>query len=393
MIVAIRPDNLVPRPWGGQRLADFKGLPPRIDNVRYGESFEVSAFPADPEAAAHPSVVVESSGQSVGLPAWLAADPEARLGAAHLARFGTVWPLLPKLLDVSSLLSVQAHPPGHPEAYFVLEADEAATIGVGWREDVSRDVLLAMLSEGRSTQERLLAALGPATDPNAVHGALAPWLADRQADLADGVARLGVRRAGPAAETLATLQRIYWGALDRIHALPVRAGDVILNATPADPTAPEARTAEVHALGNPQGREVLALEVRKPGPTFRAWDNVRFPMRPIDVGRALDAMSLRARPAASFYVEPMPVPSAPGVFRSVTTALFEVEHLRATVERAVDAPTWSQPHTLHTVRGDARVEWESGVLALPRGASAFVEFAAGPYRVSGETEVLRVRAP
>ena len=45
--------------------------------------------------------------------------------------------------------------------------------------------------------------------------------------------------------------------------------------------------AEVHALGNPEGREILALEIRRPGPTFRAWDNVRFPVRDVDVDAAL----------------------------------------------------------------------------------------------------------
>jgi len=65
---------------------------------------------------------------------------------------------------------------------------------------------------------------------------------------------------------------------------------LIYNANPEAVSAAtgRSRSAEVNALGNPQGKGFLALEIRRPGPTFRAWDHVRFPLRPIDVDKTLE---------------------------------------------------------------------------------------------------------
>ncbi|RPI63738.1 MAG: hypothetical protein EHM50_01830, partial [Lysobacterales bacterium] len=48
-------DNLVERPWGGDRLCAFKRLAPAGGPV--GESFEISADDGDDEARLHPSVL------------------------------------------------------------------------------------------------------------------------------------------------------------------------------------------------------------------------------------------------------------------------------------------------------------------------------------------------
>jgi hypothetical protein len=95
---------------------------------------------------------------------------------------------------------------------------------------------------------------------------------------------------------LTALRTAYWDTLERLNAIPVAAGQVIYNATPARLTAVSGQpaSAEVHALGSPEGRAVLALEIRRPGPTFRAWDNVRFPLRNLDIDAALAALNLQA---------------------------------------------------------------------------------------------------
>ena len=59
-------DNLVSRPWGGQRLPIFKGLSP-TPQQRWGEAFEICAFACDEEANAHPSIV-RLADRSGGLP-------------------------------------------------------------------------------------------------------------------------------------------------------------------------------------------------------------------------------------------------------------------------------------------------------------------------------------
>src|SRR5690606_9586074 len=135
----------------------------------------------------------------------------------------------------------------------------------------------------------------------------------------------------------------------------------------------KAASAEVHALGNPEGLEILALEVRRPGPTFRAWDNVRFPLRAVDAEAAVDALNLRGTRPEEFLVEPRPVAGRPGVFCSVDGEFFRIEHLRPLPGRAVSVPA-EPPHCLHLLAGSASLETAGGSTlgALARGESALV---------------------
>ena len=103
----------------------------------------------------------------------------------------------------------------------------------------------------------------------------------------------GAGADGDLARDLAELHRIYWAMLDLMNALPVAPGQVVMNAVPV-PGDPGRVTTAVHALGNPERREVLLLEVRRPAPTLRVWDNVRFPLREVDVEGSLAVMPLAA---------------------------------------------------------------------------------------------------
>jgi mannose-6-phosphate isomerase len=84
----------------------------------------------------------------------ICADPEAFLGAAHVARFGADPALLVKLLDAGERLPVHAHPDGafarvhlgtafgKTEAWIVVGAAHPETaVHVGFREDVDADTL------------------------------------------------------------------------------------------------------------------------------------------------------------------------------------------------------------------------------------------------------------
>ncbi|HJR71088.1 MAG TPA: type I phosphomannose isomerase catalytic subunit, partial [Gammaproteobacteria bacterium] len=362
------------RPWGGTRLKAFKGLPVagRAGERAIGESFELAADDADDEARRHPSVLMLADGSTIGLPALLAVHADTMLGEAFVQRHGRRYPLLPKLLDVAELLSVQAHPPGNTEVYVIVAADPGATIRLGFAVDVDAAALAEQLAAGRREQQRLL-ELVAAIEPEKLQESLKPWLARRKAGARGLAATLKPKLAAGArlrdVETcLKALHAVYWAMLDALNVIPVAAGDVIYNANPARVVAAGGRpaSAEVHALGNPEGRGVLALEIRMPGPTFRAWDNVRFPLRDIDVDAALGALNLGATQPAEFVVERKPL--RPGVYRSVDCEYFRLEHLAPTQSRPVDVPA-SSPHSLHALAGCVTVRGAAGVElgALERG--------------------------
>ena len=181
-----------------------------------------------------------------------------------------------------------------------------------------------------------------------------------------------------------------------MNAIPVKAGDVVYNANPPRVVAASGKpaSAEVHALGNPEGRGVFALEIRFPGPTFRAWDNVRFPLRKLDIEGAFQAVNLTATRPQDFIVAPKRM--RPGVSRSVDCEYFRLEHLEPTGRLAIDVPA-SAPHSLHALAGRVSLRrGEEEIGTVERGESAFVPAGVGAYRVVADREpvaVVRVTLP
>ena len=147
-----RRDNLVERPWGGDRLCAFKSLESPPPGRRFGESFEISADDGDDEARLHPSVLELSDGSTITLPALLAVHAETLLGEEFISNYGRRFPLLPKLLDVAELLSVQAHPPGNTEVYVIVDAEPGATIRLGFAKDIDAGAWAAQLARGQDVQ-------------------------------------------------------------------------------------------------------------------------------------------------------------------------------------------------------------------------------------------------
>jgi mannose-6-phosphate isomerase class I len=397
-----RRDNLVERPWGGSRLRAFKGLEssPSDPGRPIGESFELSADDGDDEARLHPSMLELADGSTITLAALLALHADALLGEAFVTRYGRRFPLLPKLLDVAELLSVQAHPPGNTEVYVVIDAEPGATIRLGFAEDVDAAAWSARAARGRRDQRRLLELVGE-DRAGELQQLLKPWLARRTARAAELEAAMTERLPQPsgwqeAAALLTSLHEAYWTLLNSLNEIPVKAGDVIYNANPERVVAAsrKPRSAEVHALGNPEGRAVFALEIRRPGPTFRAWDNVRFPLRDVDIEDALEAVNRSATRPDDFIVEPQLV--RPGVSRSVDSEHFRLEHLQLTSALAVDLPA-SLPHCLHGIAGRVTVRRPDGseLGALERGESALVPAGVGAYRVEADAPaaVVRVTLP
>jgi mannose-6-phosphate isomerase len=99
----------------------------------------------------------------------IAADPEAYLGAEHVARFGADTGLLVKLLDAGQRLPTHFHPGrafarealgsryGKTEAWLIVEADPGAVVWAGFSRPVSR----GELSDWMATQDSasMLAAM------------------------------------------------------------------------------------------------------------------------------------------------------------------------------------------------------------------------------------------
>jgi mannose-6-phosphate isomerase class I len=362
----------------------------------------LAADDGDDEARHHPSILPLADGSVVALPALLAVHAETLLGPAFVRAYGRCLPLLPKLLDVVELLSVQAHPPGNTEVYVIVAAEPGATIRLGFNADVDAADLAERLAEGRRQQQRLLDLCAGAVTAENLQTHLKPWLALRAAPVSalETMLRplLAATTSWPDVQAcVAALRAAYWDTLDRLNAVAVTAGQVIYNATPQRLTAASGRpaSAEVHALGNPEGRAVLALEIRRPGPTYRAWDNVRFPLRDIDIDAALGALNLQATRAEDFLVTPVAV--RPGVSRSVDGEYFRLEHLRPTALLSIDVPV-TEPHTLHAVAGAVSVYASDGAIVgrLRRGESALVPVGVGAYRVVADEEpaaVVKVELP
>jgi len=233
-------------------------------------------------------------------------------------------------------------------------------------------------------------------DQYALQATLSPYFSQREQmpePCIDHLTRW-LRRAsdrGALRTALDDLKRIYWYVLDLLNEVPARAGEVIHNVTPKR-LSRGPRSAEVHALGNPQGKEILALEVRRPCPTLRAWDHVRFPMREVQIGPTLAALNLQATRPEEFIAPLEPIAGAPHVLRSIEDESFVVKHLRPTANQPVELTRSETVVTLHGLRGRVQLRRPGGsVLAeLQQGTSLVVPAAMGDAVVVAEDNNIEV---
>lgn len=410
LIVTAR-NNFVERPWGGTWLRAFKSLCPLPDQVELtgngiGESFELAAFDGDAEAAMHPSKVVSSNGGVQTLQSMLREHADVLLGEDWIAKYGECIPLLPKFLNVRELLSVQGHPPGHTEAYVVVDTQPGATIRLGFRHDIDAAQFGRVLADGRKRQLELERLLGEKADWHGLQRRLAAWFAGAggkpNMPVPDLLCAAGVSVSGAVAaqaETLIeSLRETYWYVLDSMNEIELEAGQVIHNCVPQRILEAGHRlpAAEVHALGNPQQREFTLLEVRRPGPTLRAWDNARFPVRDVDLSAALDVLNLSATRPDEFICDRVPGDS-PGHSVSVDSPYFRIEHYELSAGETFEVRD-SDPHCVHVLRGSVAVTTAQAgdATLLRRGDSAFVPFGVQHWHAlvhEGPLHLVRVRLP
>ncbi len=146
------------RIWGGRKLQHFldKNLP---EAGLYGESWEIADLPSDQSIISNG----EYKGEELG--GVISAFAKAILGASVLSQFGSQFPLLIKYIDAAKDLSVQLHPndeiaekehssKGKTEMWYIISADEGATITAGFNQDVDAANFSKSIEEG--TVENLL---------------------------------------------------------------------------------------------------------------------------------------------------------------------------------------------------------------------------------------------
>ncbi|MCP5143734.1 MAG: hypothetical protein H6978_02805 [Gammaproteobacteria bacterium] len=387
-LIHVANDNLIARPWGGHQLPAFKGVSPKGDGP-VGETFELSAYPADAEAAANPSKVRLADGSIIDLPSLIESAAEAILGSRVKSRHGAALPLLPKFLNVKSLLSVQAHPAGNPECYIVLEAEAGASLRLGFARNVDAQDLGSRCQRGRAAQEALLELAGSRLDAGNLQVLVAPLLAQREADTAaldalyDRLAQDTMERER-VRHLYRDIHQTYWHVLDSMNEIEVRPGQVIFNGTPARLRQNGICSAEVHALGNPLEKEMLLLEIRKPGTTYRAWDNARFPLREIGIESAMQSVNLTATTATDFCVGFLADSAPHGATALAACADFVIEHLRIPAGRKLVFETRGGPVSLQCLAGVAECTAVSGEALgqLQRGSSAMAPAALGEMTIS-----------
>ena len=133
------------RIWGGTKLKTYLNKPITSDIT--GESWEISTVENDV------SVVSNGNYEGKSLNDLINDYPEAILGTKVYAQFGKQFPLLFKYLDAREDLSIQLHPNdalakkrhnsfGKTEMWYVMQADEDASLIVGFKEKSSREAFL-----------------------------------------------------------------------------------------------------------------------------------------------------------------------------------------------------------------------------------------------------------
>ncbi|WP_256014026.1 type I phosphomannose isomerase catalytic subunit [Desertivirga xinjiangensis] len=139
--------------WGGEKIntylgKDFSPLP------NCGETWEISGVKSDV------SVVENGSLAGKSLDALLTSFKSELLGQKVYERFGDEFPLLVKFIDANDDLSIQVHPDdklakerhnsfGKTEMWYVIQADEGATLISGFNQQTDENTYLEKLNTGK----------------------------------------------------------------------------------------------------------------------------------------------------------------------------------------------------------------------------------------------------
>ena len=128
--------------WGGTKLKENYGKKTDMDPV--AESWELSVHPDGP------SIVASGEYQGLSFPKYLEKKGKGVLGTkGNTFKF---FPILIKFIDAKQPLSIQVHPDneyalrveheyGKTEMWYVIDADENASIVYGFKHQVTSEIL------------------------------------------------------------------------------------------------------------------------------------------------------------------------------------------------------------------------------------------------------------
>ena len=142
---------LKPVLWGGEKIVTFKRLPATGEPI--GESWELSAFPG------RESVVAGGEDRGLTLSQLVQRYGADLVGEDVYRRYGDSFPLLIKVIDARRDLSIQVHPDdemamrrhgcqGKNEMWFIIDADEGATIRAGFNSTLSPEDFDRRIADG-----------------------------------------------------------------------------------------------------------------------------------------------------------------------------------------------------------------------------------------------------
>jgi len=142
--------------WGGQKIKTVLGKDfGSLDNC--GETWELSGV------SGNVSEIINGEFQGKKLSELVAEQKEALVGDAIYEQFGSEFPLLIKFIDANQDLSIQVHPDdrlakkrhngfGKTEMWYILQADEGATLIDGFNKDTDKKEYIKHLEGGTLTE-------------------------------------------------------------------------------------------------------------------------------------------------------------------------------------------------------------------------------------------------
>jgi len=142
--------------WGGKKIKtylgkDFTPLP------NCGETWEISGVKADV------SIIANGPLSGSSLSDLLAQEKENLVGKKVYQTFGNEFPLLVKFIDANDDLSIQVHPNdelakerhgsfGKTEMWYIIQADEGATLISGFNQKMDKALYLKKFNDGKLTE-------------------------------------------------------------------------------------------------------------------------------------------------------------------------------------------------------------------------------------------------
>lgn len=136
--------------WGGHKIARLKGF---VSDDKIGECWLLSSVPGSI------SEVCEGPDCGLSINELIEKHGAALLGKLNYIKYNDTFPLLIKIIDSATPLSVQVHPDndlaaelgsprGKTEMWYVLESEPEAELSLGFSRDLSPEMLNAVAESG-----------------------------------------------------------------------------------------------------------------------------------------------------------------------------------------------------------------------------------------------------